>query len=105
MQPCLPPARNRWQPCRGVRAVEPIQHRFAYIGGDLQDLYGVNPDSIGNVTALQDSYFRGGTASSLMSTLASQPDSILVSAETVSDFQLVVGDTVNLDCRTPTPIS
>ena len=80
----------------GVRAVEPIQHRFAYIGGDLQDLYGVNPDSIGTVTALQDTYFRGGTASSLMSTLASQPDSILVSAETVSDFQLVVGDTVNL---------
>jgi putative ABC transport system permease protein len=80
----------------GVRAVEPIQHRFAYIGGDLQDLYGVNPDSIGNVTALQDSYFRGGTVRSLMNTLASQPDSILVSAETVSDFQLVVGDTVNL---------
>ncbi|MDT5070405.1 MAG: putative transport system permease protein, partial [Mycobacterium sp.] len=80
----------------GVRAVEPIQHRFAYIGGDLQDLYGVNPDGIGNVTALQDSYFQGGTVKSLMSTLASKPDSILVSAETVSDFQLVVGDTIKL---------
>jgi putative ABC transport system permease protein len=80
----------------GVRTVEPIQHRFAYIGGDLQDLYGVNPDSIGNATALQDSYFQGGTVRSLMNTLASQPDSILVSAETVSDFQLVVGDTVKL---------
>ncbi|MDQ2710063.1 MAG: FtsX-like permease family protein, partial [Actinomycetota bacterium] len=25
----------------GVRRVEPIQHRFAYVGSDLQDLYGV----------------------------------------------------------------
>jgi putative ABC transport system permease protein len=80
----------------GVRAVEPIQHRFAYIGTDLQDLYGVNPTSISTVTALQDSYFRGGTVQQLMHTLAAQPDSILVSAETVSDFQLVVGDTINL---------
>ena len=30
----------------GVRAVEPLQHRFAYIGADLQDLYGVDPASI-----------------------------------------------------------
>ena len=30
----------------GVRAVEPIQHRFAYIGADLQDLYGVRPATI-----------------------------------------------------------
>ena len=96
VRPCLRTGAEPLAAVRGVRAVEPIQHRFAYIGGDLQDLYGVNPDSIGTVTALQDTYFRGGTADSLMNTLASQPDSILVSAETVSDFQLGVGDTVNL---------
>ncbi|MDT5150137.1 MAG: putative transport system permease protein [Mycobacterium sp.] len=80
----------------GVRAVEPLQHRFAYIGGDLQDLYGVNPATIGGVTALQDNYFQGGTVATLMATLAAQPESILVSAETVNDFQLAPGDTVNL---------
>jgi putative ABC transport system permease protein len=80
----------------GVRAVEPIQHRFAYIGSDVQDLYGIDPASIGSVTALQDSYFQGGSASSLMNRLENQPDSILVSAETVSDFQLAVGDMINL---------
>jgi putative ABC transport system permease protein len=80
----------------GVRAVEPIQHRFAYVGADLQDLYGVNPSSITNVTALQDNYFQGGTVEQLMHTLAAQPDSLLVSAETVKDFQLRPGDTVNL---------
>ncbi|HSS09143.1 MAG TPA: FtsX-like permease family protein, partial [Acidimicrobiales bacterium] len=31
----------------GVRAVEPLLHRFAYVGADLQDLYGVRPDTIG----------------------------------------------------------
>jgi putative ABC transport system permease protein len=80
----------------GVRAVEPLQHRFAYIGADLQDLYGVRPDTITGVTALQDSYFQGGSARSLMATLASAPDSILVSAETVKDYQLLPGDVVNL---------
>ena len=87
----------------GVRVVEPIQHRFAYVGTDLQDLYGVNPTTIASVTALQDNYFQGGTVAQLMHTLATQPDSLLVSAETVKDFQLTPGDTVNLriqDTRT-----
>ncbi|WP_275295177.1 FtsX-like permease family protein [Amycolatopsis sp. La24] len=80
----------------GVRHVEPIQHRFAYIGADLQDLYGVRPASITSATALQDAYFQGGSAADLMATLARRPDAILVSAETVKDFQLRPGDLVNL---------
>jgi putative ABC transport system permease protein len=80
----------------GVRGVEPVQHRFAYVGADLQDLYGVRPDTITGVTALQDTYFQGGSARELMATLAARPDSILVSAETVKDYQLRPGDLVNL---------
>jgi putative ABC transport system permease protein len=80
----------------GVRAVEPLQHRFAYVGADLQDLYGVAPATITGVTALQDTYFQGGSARALMNTLAASPDSILVSAETVKDYQLHPGDVVNL---------
>ncbi|CAN5372862.1 FtsX-like permease family protein [soil metagenome] len=80
----------------GVRAVEPIQHRFAYVGADLQDLYGVNPATISTATALQDAYFPGATAAGLMHTLAAKPDSILVSAETVHDFQLQLGDPITL---------
>ena len=55
------------------------------------------------VTALQDNYFHGGTAQQLMHKLAAQPDSVLVSAETVNDFQLLPGDAINLrlqDART-----
>ncbi|HEV7146167.1 MAG TPA: FtsX-like permease family protein [Pedococcus sp.] len=80
----------------GVRRVEPLQHRFAYVGADLQDLYGVRPQSITGVTALQDAYFQGGTAKALMRRLAAAPDSVLVSAETVKDFQLTPGDTLRL---------
>ncbi|MDP9116987.1 MAG: FtsX-like permease family protein [Actinomycetota bacterium] len=80
----------------GVSRVEPLQHRFAYVGTDLQDLYGVQPGSIRSVTALQDTYFVGASAATLMRTLQARPDSILVSSETVKDYQLNLGDVVNL---------
>jgi putative ABC transport system permease protein len=87
----------------GVRAAEPVQHRFAYVGTDLQDLYGINPATITRGTALPDQYFQGGTAAGLLGRLATAPDSILVSTETVNDFQLQPGDLLNLrltDART-----
>lgn len=80
----------------GVGSVEPLQHRFAYVGADLQDLYGVRPQSIGAAGKLQDGWFAGGSAGQLMDTLARRPDSVLVSAETVKDFQLHPGDLVRL---------
>jgi putative ABC transport system permease protein len=98
-----PDAAGRLAATPGVRKVEPIQHRFAYVGSDLQDLYGVRPSSIAAATALQDAYFVGGTAQQLMSALARQPDAILVSDETVKDFQLAPGDLLRLrlqDSRT-----
>ena len=81
---------------QGVSSVEPLQHRFAYVGADLQDLYGVRPATIGAAGQLQDSWFAGGSADQLISTLGSKPDSVLVSAETVKDFQLHPGDLLRL---------
>jgi putative ABC transport system permease protein len=83
----------------GVHAVEPLQHRFAYVGADLQDLYGVRPGTIVGATKLQDAYFQGGTARQLMGRLAAQSDAILLSAETVKDYQLHPGDQVRLRVR------
>jgi putative ABC transport system permease protein len=80
----------------GVASVEPLQHRFAYVGVDLQDLYGVRPQSIGAAGKLQDGWFAGGSAGQLMRSLAARPDGVLVSAETVRDFQLHPGDQVRL---------
>lgn len=98
-----PSAAAGMQSVAGVRHVEPVQHRFAYVGADLQDLYGVRPASITSATSLQDAYFAGGTATTLMAKLKAQPDAILVSDETVKDFQLAPGDLLNLrlqDSRT-----
>lgn len=80
----------------GVAAVEPLQHRFAYVGSDMQDMYGIDPQRIANATSLSDAYFRGGTAQQILDRLAATPDGVLVSEETVKDFQLNPGDTVNL---------
>jgi putative ABC transport system permease protein len=80
----------------GVTAAEPLQHRFAYVGADLQDLYGVRPGTIGAAGELQDAWFAGGSASALMRRLAQRPDGVLVSAETVHDFQLQPGDLLRL---------
>ncbi len=83
----------------GVRSVEPLQHRFAYVGADLQDLYGVRPQTIGAAGRLQNGWFAGGSAQQLMRSLGARPDGVLVSAETVKDFQLRPGDRLKLRLR------
>lgn len=80
----------------GVQAVEPMQHRFAYVGNDLQDLFGVNPATLTRAARLADAYFQTGSAKEVMAKLAATPDGVLVSAETVNDFQLQPGDTIKL---------
>ncbi len=77
-------------------AAEPMQHRFAYVGADLQDLYGIDPARIDRATHLSDAYFSGGSAAGMLDRLAATPDGVLVSQETVQDFQLQQGDTINL---------
>jgi len=84
------------RPLPGVAAVEPMQHRFAYVGNDLQDLYGIDPRTIASATPMSDAFFGGGHASQVLAGLASQPDAVLVSDETVHDFQLQPGDLLRL---------
>ncbi|TAT95976.1 ABC transporter permease (plasmid) [Rhizobium ruizarguesonis] len=80
----------------GVAAAQPMQHRYAYVGTDLQDLYGIDPARIGSVTAMSDAYFANGDARAALADLAQTPDGVLVSQETVNDYQLSRGDSVNL---------
>jgi putative ABC transport system permease protein len=80
----------------GVVADATMEHRFAYVGNDLQDLYGIDPDTIGHATPMSDAFFAGGNADASLSALASRPDGALVSAETVHDFQLRPGDLLRL---------
>lgn len=89
----LPPAIEK---TRGVAAVEPMQHRFAYVGNDLQDLYGIDPGKIARATTISNAFFSGGSASQVLSKLASTPDGVLVAEETVKDFQLHQGDLIRI---------
>jgi len=77
-------------------AAVPMMHRFAYVGSDLQDIYGINAKTISHVSNMSDAFFQGASAAQTLAKLAVTPDGILVSAETVKDFQLAEGETVNL---------
>jgi putative ABC transport system permease protein len=79
-----------------VTAVEPLVHRFAYVGPDLQDMFGINPLRIQSAAALQDAFVPGSSISATMGAMARTPDGVLLSAETIRDYQLHVGDLVRL---------
>lgn len=80
----------------GVQTTSPMLHSYAYVGSDLQDIYGIEPGHVRNATQLRDSYFSGGTAATLLSALGSRPDGVLVSAETIKDYGLSPGDLLRL---------
>lgn len=80
----------------GVAGMELMQHKFAYVGNDLQDIYGIDASHIANATNISDAYFESGNAKATLSALSKQSDGILVSDETVKDFQLQPGDQLNL---------
>lgn len=87
---------SRLASIRGIAAVQPMQHRYAYVGTDLQDIYGIDAQHIGEATSMSDAYFGNGDANRTLTTLTNQRDGVLVSEETVSDFQLSPGDRLNL---------
>ena len=89
-------ALDRIRAASGVAAAEPMLHRFAYVGKDLQDIYGIDPARIGNATDIVDAYFGDRDAHATLARLAAIPDGVLVSQETVNDFQLTPGDLINL---------
>jgi putative ABC transport system permease protein len=80
--------------------MSPQTHRFAYVGTDLQDLYGVEPATIAKATPLQDAFVPGSTITSDLQQLRQTPDGVLLSAETLHDYQLHPGDAVRLRVQT-----
>jgi putative ABC transport system permease protein len=80
----------------GVKTTSPMLHSYAYVGSDLQDIYGIQPGQVRSATQLRDSYFSGGSAAALMAALAGRPDGVLVSSETIKDYGLSAGDLLRL---------
>ena len=85
----------------GVAAMEPMQHRFAYVGKDLQDLFGIDPNTIGRTTTISDAFFANKNAKATLAMLRKQKDGILVSEETIKDYQLSNGDPINIRLQFP----
>lgn len=80
----------------GVAGAQAVVHRFAYVGSDLQDIYGIDPRHLAEATTLSNAYFANGDARATLLTLARHVDGVLVSQETANDFQLRPGDLINL---------
>jgi putative ABC transport system permease protein len=80
----------------GVTSTTPVNHSYAYVGPDLQDTFGIDPAHFRDATSLRDSYFLGGGTDQMMGRLASTPDGILVSLETINDYSLHPGDLLRL---------
>jgi putative ABC transport system permease protein len=81
---------------RDVRAVEQVSHRLAYVGPDLQDLYGIDAATVGRAAPLQDAFTPGSSVSKVLADLVKTPDGALLSQETLHDYQLRTGDLVKL---------
>jgi putative ABC transport system permease protein len=80
----------------GVQGTSAVDHSYAYVGPDLQDTFGIDPATIARGTTLRDSYFLGSGAQQALARLARTPDGILVSKETIGDYQLNLGDLLRL---------
>ncbi len=80
----------------GVTRVEPLMHRMAYVGSDLQDIFGIDAARIQQATTVADAYFANHDAAATLALLKATPDGVLVAEETVKDFQLQPGDQLNL---------
>jgi putative ABC transport system permease protein len=80
----------------GATAVEQVSHRLVYVGPDLQDLYGIDPATIGRAAPLQDAFTPGSSITVVLRRLAATPDGVLLSQETLHDYQLHTGDLVQL---------
>jgi putative ABC transport system permease protein len=80
----------------GVAGTTALDHSYAYVGPDLQDILGINAQTFTRGTSVRDSYFLGGSAAQILARLRATPDGVLVSKETISDYSLRLGDLLKL---------
>jgi len=80
----------------GVAGTTALDHSYAYVGPDLQDIFGIDARTLTRATSLRDSYFLGGSAAQSLARLRSTRDGVLVSKETISDYSLRPGDLLKL---------
>jgi putative ABC transport system permease protein len=90
------PAVERRLSVAGVQVVTPFRTTVAYVGSEIQDIFGVQVRSFLSATRLSDSFFVGSSAAATMNRLQGTPNGIVVSAETARDYSLNMGDSLIL---------
>jgi len=80
----------------GVSSVTPFRSTVAYVGAEIQDIFGIDLRTFGRTTRLADSFFVGASAATTLHRLETTPHGIIVSAETARDYSLVTGDSLLL---------
>jgi putative ABC transport system permease protein len=63
-------------------------------------VYGIRPATIGAVAPLRDAFVPAATIEQVLAALVRTPDGVLLSAETLHDYQLRPGDMVRLQLQT-----
>jgi len=93
-----PPSRHLadFRAIPGVEAAIAMQHRFAFVGNDLQDLYGIDPQTIARATPMSNAFFGNNDAAATLAMLTRTKDGVLISQETVQTYQLHLGDGLTL---------
>ncbi len=81
---------------RGISGATPFVDRVVYVGSEAQDMLAIDPTGLAATSPLSDTYFKGITAQTALAKLRAQPDAIFVSAETATDYSIVVGDRIRI---------
>jgi len=68
----------------------------AYVGTEIQDIFGIDVPSFRRASFLADAFFRGLSARQAMDRLAATANGILISDEMARDYSILPGDTVRL---------
>ncbi len=78
----------------GVASVSPVISAQAYVGSNLQTVFGIDPQSYLLSTGSADSSFASRSAAQAMQDLANVPNGVLVSQQIADAYSIAVGDTV-----------
>jgi len=80
----------------GVAAVTPFKSTVAYVGTEIQDIFGIQTSSFRRAAFLADTFFQGATARQILDRLSATLNGIVISNETARDYSILPGDTLRL---------
>jgi putative ABC transport system permease protein len=80
----------------GAADATPFKTTVAYVGSEIEDIFGVNVAGMQKVTTFSDTFFRPYSAQATLAKLASTPDGILISDEMANLYSIVPGNHVKI---------